>query len=189
MARPNRLDVSTIAPSRASLYCHSTGSNTSVQAIDATVQRLSAIALKLNYRVQGDIHALRVPDTVTAARRDGLWQHTCAELFIAVPHQEAYFEFNFAPSTEWAAYEFSAYRQQGVRATEFDAPMIACQQGEQELLLQVDIKIPALAQSERWQLGLSMVIEDAQGRLSYWALSHAGERPDFHRRESFVLDI
>ncbi len=133
--------------------------------------------------------ALRIPAALTAARRDGLWQHTCAELFVAVPHHEAYFEFNFAPSTEWSAYEFSAYRQQGVRMAEFDAPAIVCRQRADELLLHVDLAVPALAQNERWQIGLSMVIEDAQGNMSYWALLHAGERPDFHRRDSFVLDI
>lgn len=182
--------MSTIAAtSRASLHCHATGTSASVQSIEATVQRLSDVALKLSYHLQGDMPALRIPGTVPVARRDGLWQHTCAELFIAVPHQEAYLEFNFAPSTEWAAYEFSAYRQQGVRVAEFDSPTIVCRQQAQELLLQVDLQVPALAQNARWQLGLSMVIEDAQGQLSYWALSHAGERPDFHRRESFVLDI
>lgn len=160
-----------------------------MRAVDASVQRLSVDALQLSYRVQGDIHALRVPAALAAARRDGLWQHTCAELFVAVPDQSAYLEFNFAPSTEWAAYEFLAYRQQGMRVAEFDTPTIVCQQRAQELLLQVDIKVPTLAQSERWQLGLSMVIEDVRGQLSYWALSHAGERPDFHRRDSFVLDL
>ncbi len=174
---------------RARLHCHATGKSASVQAIDASVQRLSAVALQLSYRVQGDMHALRVPVAHTAARRDGLWQHTCAELFMAAPDREAYFEFNFAPSTEWAAYEFSAYRQQGVRMVEFESPTIVCRQWPQELLLQVDMTVPALAQSERWQLGLSMVIEDAQGQVSYWALAHADERPDFHRRDSFVLDI
>lgn len=176
-------------PSRASLHCHAIAKSALVQAIDASVQRLSAVALQLSYRVQGDLHALRVPAVVPQVRRDGLWQHTCAELFIAVPHQEAYLEFNFAPSTEWAAYEFSSYRQRGVRVGEFDPPAIVCQQQPRELLLQVDIKIPALVHHTRWQLGLSMVIEDTHGQLSYWALVHAGERPDFHRRDSFVLDI
>jgi len=182
------LNVST-ASSRAALHCHAAGKSMSVQSVEAFVQRLSASALKLSYRLQGNIHALRIPGSVPAARRDGLWQHTCAELFVAVPDQEAYFEFNFSPSTEWAAYEFSAYRQQGVPAPALDPPLIVCEQQLQELMLQVDIAIPALIQSERWQLGLSMVIEDAQGQLSYWALVHAGEHPDFHRRESFVLDI
>jgi hypothetical protein len=24
---------------------------------------------------------------------------------------------------------------------------------------------------------------------SYWALTHTGERPDFHRRDSFLLEV
>jgi hypothetical protein len=33
------------------------------------------------------------------------------------------------------------------------------------------------------------VIEDAQAQLSYWALRHAGARPDFHLADSFGLEI
>jgi hypothetical protein len=36
---------------------------------------------------------------------------------------------------------------------------------------------------------LTAVIEDQAGGLSYWALAHASEKPDFHRPESFVAAI
>ena len=38
-------------------------------------------------------------------------------------------------------------------------------------------------------LGLSAVIEDADGALSYWALAHPAAKPDFHHREAFTLKI
>ena len=31
------------------------------------------------------------------------------------------------------------------------------------------------------------VVEETDGRLSYWALTHPAERPDFHHRDGFVL--
>jgi hypothetical protein len=178
----------TVAALRASLHCHAACKNSSVKTIEVTVQRLSAVGLRLSYLVQGDVDVLRIPGTLPATCRDGLWHHTCAELFIAELDREAYFEFNFSTSTEWAAYEFSAYRHD-MRMIECDPPVIHCQQTPTDLLLQVGVMMPALALSDRWQLGLTMVIEEAQGQLSYWALSHGGERPDFHRRDSFVLTI
>ena len=31
-----------------------------------------------------------------------------------------------------------------------------------------------------WQLGLSAVLEEADGAKSWWALAHPAEEPDFH---------
>ena len=33
------------------------------------------------------------------------------------------------------------------------------------------------------------VVEETDGRLSYWALTHPAERPDFHHRDGFVLPL
>jgi hypothetical protein len=38
-------------------------------------------------------------------------------------------------------------------------------------------------------LGLAAVLEDRQGRLSYWALAHLADRPDFHHPDSFILEL
>lgn len=40
-----------------------------------------------------------------------------------------------------------------------------------------------------FDIGVSCVVEDAQGNLSYWALSHHGDRPDFHDSRSFGLRL
>jgi hypothetical protein len=47
-----------------------------------------------------------VPAAVAAARTDELWRHTCFEAFVRTSPAPAYYEFNFAPSTQWAAYRF-----------------------------------------------------------------------------------
>jgi hypothetical protein len=39
----------------------------------------------------------------------------------------------------------------------------------------------------RLRLALTAVVEDARGRLSYWALRHPPGRPDFHHRDGFAL--
>ena len=44
--------------------------------------RRTGPSLALDYRIFGDIGALRFPPTVAAAQADGLWQTTCFEAFI-----------------------------------------------------------------------------------------------------------
>ena len=43
--------------------------------------------------------------------------------------------------------------------------------------------------SGKLKLGLSAVIEGADGGLSYWALRHPPGKPDFHHPEAFVLEL
>ena len=38
-------------------------------------------------------------------------------------------------------------------------------------------------------LGLSAVIEDRDGALSYWALRHPAGKPDFHHADAFALAL
>jgi hypothetical protein len=40
-----------------------------------------------------------------------------------------------------------------------------------------------------WQLALSAVIEETNGRISYWALAHPFGQPDFHHSDCFALDL
>ena len=51
-----------------------------------------------------------IPAPVEPRRADDLWKTTCFEAFLRVPGTEADREWNFAPSGEWAAYDFTAYR-------------------------------------------------------------------------------
>jgi hypothetical protein len=41
----------------------------------------------------------------------------------------------------------------------------------------------------RLLVGLCAVIEERDGRLSYWSLRHPPGRPDFHHREAFALEL
>jgi hypothetical protein len=47
----------------------------------------------------------------------------------------------------------------------------------------------ALPGASALRLALSAVIEETDGHLSYWALAHPAERPDFHHRDGFVLAL
>jgi len=52
-----------------------------------------------------------IPETIEPRRADNLWQTTCFEAFLRVPGAAGYREWNFAPSGEWAAYDFTAHRE------------------------------------------------------------------------------
>jgi predicted RNase H-related nuclease YkuK (DUF458 family) len=41
----------------------------------------------------------------------------------------------------------------------------------------------------RLVVGVSAVIRAKEGGTFFWGLKHCGERPDFHDRESFVIEV
>ena len=149
-------------------------------------------ALRLRYRVTGEIGALHLPPVSAPARGDGLWRHSCFEAFLRTGPGTAYHEFNFAPSTLWAAYSFEGYREEMRVAQELEAPRIAVEtrDGTYELRAALALdRLPELPVDAPWQLGLSAVIEDSGGGISYWALAHPPGRPDFHHSDCFAMEL
>lgn len=153
-----------------------------VQSIRVDVRRPPG-ALSLRYVLSGELKRLRIPEPRRAARVDGLWRHTCFELFVAGAAGEAYREFNFSPSGEWGAYRFAGYRQ-GQALLEGVAPDI---HARREGILEVQAEVPCPPGALR--IGLSAVVEDDAGGLAYWALGHPAARPDFHHPGSFLLEL
>src|SRR5882724_3177957 len=92
------------------LRLHPDSRCTAVTSIDVEVARPHPGHLLLRYVVAGRIGDLRLPPVVAPARADELWRHTCFEAFVRPSPSAAYTEFNFAPSTQWAAYRFDGYR-------------------------------------------------------------------------------
>ena len=160
--------------------------------IEVHVARPYAGSLVLSYVVTGNIGDLRLPAMVAAARGDQLWQHTCFEAFVGTSPGAAYYEFNFSPSMQWAAYRFSGYRAGMHVATEVGAPGIEVQSASQRYTLQASLKLDGLAGLERdagWRLGLAAITEDTSGRKSYWALAHPPGKADFHHFDSFAHEL
>ena len=160
--------------------------------VEVEVARPHADNLVLSYIVTGKMNDIRMPPVVESARGDGLWQHTCFEAFLRASSGVEYYEFNFAPSTQWAVYRFSGYRS-GMRvASEIGAPPIEVQSGSDRYTLQASLKLDRLSglpPDSSWRLGLSALIEDAAGSKSYWALAHPPGKPDFHHADSFAYEL
>jgi hypothetical protein len=162
-----------------------------VRGIEVAVRR-EADALELSYRLAGDPAQLRIPARGEARRADKLWQHTCFEVFCSHSVTSAYYELNFSPSTEWAMYRFDAYRSgmTGVETTLVPRIDVHSHAGGLDLDASVNLGVlAALRDSPVLRLGLSAVIEEADGRLSYWALAHPAPKPDFHHAGAFALSL
>jgi len=139
-------------------------------------------SLQVAYVLEGEIDRLRIPAPRAPRAAGRLWQHTCCEVFVA--HQlPAYREFNLSPSGEWAAYDFARYRE-GKELT-IANPSIVVRPGARRLELLAKIQ----NHPGRIRIGVSAVIEDEEGTLSYWALRHAPGKPDFHHADAFALEL
>ena len=155
--------------------------------IEADVAYPCPGSLVLSYVVSGRISDLRLPPVVAAARADELWRHTCFEVFVRGSADPGYYEFNFSPSTQWAAYRFGGYRN-GMRvAAEISAPRIEVRSSAETYTLEAAFAFDGL--SSPLHLGLSAVLEETNGRKSYWALAHPPGKADFHHADCFALEL
>jgi hypothetical protein len=139
--------------------------------------------LTLTYVLAGDLDPISIPPPQAAARIDGLWKHTCFEAFLAA--DPGYYEFNFSPSGQWAAYHFDAHRQ-GMRDAAGPDPSIGWSAGKGAGQLVATLQLP---EDVNDRIGLSAIIEDDAGNRSFWALAHPPGAPDFHHAACFAASL
>jgi hypothetical protein len=170
------------------LRCHPAAASNVVAAIEVGVERDPRGAITMAWTMSGDMSRLRIPARAVAARRDGLWRHTCFELFV-LESGARYFELNFSPSGEWAAYAFEGYRR-GMSLLELrEPPDVTARLTSSRLDAEVRVRLPESSEAAGARLALAAVVEDRAGAISYWALAHGAERPDFHAPAGFVLPL
>jgi hypothetical protein len=172
----------------AELLCHPKTPCAWIRSFQARAQFLDREVLSLGFTLKGDLDHLKLPIPSAPARTDRLWEHTCFEAFLAAPESEGYCELNVSPSSAWAAYRFLRYREGGEPAMEFE-PRVVVHRLQDRLELHALLRLDPLPAGEVLRLGLSAVIEQTDGALSYWALKHPGPRPDFHHPEAFALAL
>jgi hypothetical protein len=162
-----------------------------VRAIDvhAEVRESGAV---FRYVLRAALSRVRIPPAKTAERVDGLWRHTCFEAFMKAPGAASYYEFNFSPSGQWAAYRFNAYRE-GMSSADLGAsPEISVRRFDDRLELEATVRLNdliVLKGAPHLHVALSAVIEDENGAPSYWALKHAAGKADFHHPDGFALEL
>ena len=138
------------------------------------------------FGVSAPAHRFVIPHSAEPARADGLWRTTCCEAFLRAGDEAAYREWNFAPSGEWAAYDFAGYRD-GMAEAEVRPPYVRFEDNFTWWTLGATIAVDA---ERSWQLGLSAVLEEKDGTKSYWALAHTpGDAPNFHHADCFAAKL
>jgi hypothetical protein len=157
-----------------------------VQDLEVELDLSQSGVLTLWYTVFGPPDALTVPSEVPERRADDLWKSTCFELFVREPPSNSYLEFNFSPSTEWAAYRFDEYRNGRRDAHLPHSPIIS---SSRIGWLEVHVTLPLDLIRGGQALQLSAIIEEKDGTKSYWALAHPPGDPDFHHPDCFVLQL
>jgi hypothetical protein len=160
--------------------------------IEVAVARPRSDRLMLSYIVTGRVSDIRMPAAAAATRGEVLWQHTCFEAFVRASSGAEYYEFNFSPSTQWAAYRFRSYRSGMCVPAEIGAFPIDVQWTPDRYTLQTSLELDRLSglpHADVWRLGLSALIEEVSGQKSYWALAHPPGKPDFHHTDCFTHEI
>jgi len=170
------------------LACHPQTPCQAIRGVDAVIGAAPGDILTLAFVLECDLSSLRIPELRPSRRAGGLWAHTCFEVFVMAEDGPGYREFNFSPSGEWAVYAFRSYRVGGELDVEL-APGIVVRRTMNRLELDAEICQDILPPGRPLRLGLSAVMEDADGELSYWALRHPPGKPDFHHTDAFAFQL
>ncbi len=126
--------------------------------------------------------SLRPGQWKTWERADELWKTTCFEAFIGVQGEARYWELNLSPALQkWNLYSFDGYRSPQPPRTSDTLELASIAATANSLTCGLHAKIAL----NRLEASLNAVIRTREG-VNYFALKHAGLKPDFHLRESFV---
>ena len=187
MPRLSSGDGKGIGVERHWLWTHPANPSAAVDGIDFLFERRSATQLRFRFEVHGRIGDIILPGPAAPLRTDGLWEGTCFEVFIRPAEFSDYRELNFSPSTQWAAYAFSAHRKGMTQAPLPAPPEIDVTTGPDRLTMDVSLSLDL--PDEPYLMAAAAVIEEPSGRKSLWALAHEGAVPDFHHPACFTLEL
>jgi hypothetical protein len=158
-----------------------------VESITVQVRADDANWLRLRWRIEA-ARQLHVPAFAGKGRADGLWRTTCFELFLQPVGQAGYTELNLSPSERWNAYAFDGYRE-GMRETSMPRdPGCTIRQAAGVAIFDAAVPLAGLPAAD-CAMGISAVIEEAGGQLSYWALAHPAGKADFHAPACFAATL
>lgn len=172
---------------RRTLIRHHSTPCDAVSQIEVAAERLADGTLSLRYVATGSMSGLLVPAKAKPERTDLLWHHTCFEAFIKPQPGDAYSELNASPSTQWVLYSFTSFREGMANATQLEISPIEMKLGSDSLVLTTRIR--GLPSEPSWRVALSAIIEETNGRKSFWALKHPPQKPDFHHDDCFDLQL
>ncbi|MGE3770824.1 MAG: DOMON-like domain-containing protein [Bdellovibrionales bacterium] len=157
-----------------------------VKSLQVNAERPEPRLLRLTYTLNADMAGLRIPAPAPGVPTLDLWKHTCFEMFYCLLGEDEYHEFNFAPSGAWDHYQFGDYRMRLPNAPKTKPVMRIAKQTADTLEMVVDVPLET---REPVDANLAAVIESTDGTLTYWALDHQDDEPNFHNQACFKAEL
>jgi hypothetical protein len=147
--------------------------------------------LAIHFALQGQLAELMIPAPADIpARRHGLWEETCFEFFLGVKDAPRYWEFNLSPAGHWNVYRFAGSRQGMAEETALTSLPVNVRRRSDSLRLILELEVERIVAADQpLEVGIAAVIKLADGGLTCWALTHPGPQADFHRRDSFLVEL
>lgn len=155
--------------------------------------RLQDGKIFIEYRIENSAQIIGMKKLnegkIHGAQADELWKNTCFEAFWSFSEKpsDPYWEFNLAPDGRWNVYTFHEYRKRNPHWKPAFKPEVSITKDGEKTVLHVSFPFGNATPSLKLYFGLSAVIENKDGKLSYWALTHTESEPDFHDKRSFTL--
>jgi hypothetical protein len=119
-----------------------------------------------------------------------LWEKTCFEIFVK-NEKDSYVEFNFSANFEWNCFYFQKKGDALKEWERMNRPATDILLSMDQYFLVAEIRKELFPPgffdgAHELSVGISGVLKEKSGGLSYWALSHHDSRPNFHDFRSFV---
>ena len=145
----------------------------------------------VNYSLTGFLSNLVIPAPADLPeRRNNIWQETCFEFFLGLKDDARYWEFNLSPSGHWNVYRFNAYREGQQEEEAFTSLPFNVSSSTDAFLLDMEFDLDKIITAdETLEAGISAVIKQRDGNATHWALTHQNQQADFHKRESFIIEL
>lgn len=123
-------------------------------------------------------------------KRDGLWNETCFEAFLATKDLPCYWELNVSPAGHWNLFRFSAYRLPAGTACPVRSVTVRRRDTASGMELEAELPLSRLALSTAGlEVGPAAMLYTRDGRRGHWALHHPCDTPDFHLRDGFRMTL
>ena len=167
----------------------------------ADVSERKLISLLFAFQIEGDLTALDLQHSRAREIRnqqDDLWKATCFEIFLSRPGDASYLEFNFSPTGDFAVYKFDDYRLGMQALRPVSSPRFKIERGSDFYRITGSIgeahddpRLALLLAEPALEASITAVLKplSGQGDTTFWALSHAGDKADFHLRSSFTFSL
>ena len=147
--------------------------------------------LSISYEMLGALGELSIPGPAgMRVRKSALWEETCFEFFLGLKDSRRYWEFNLSPAGHWNVYSFTSYRHGMQEEPAFTSLPFSVRTRPDALRLSLKLDLDEIVPARQaLEVAISAVIKTINGEMIYWALTHSGPQADFHRRDTFIMEL